>query len=388
MTRVRSVSRTGRSPDTGKRGACQKHLRSLRNLLFKNRETVPPGTPARATPRPESPARAWHPLAILVPVLVCTVFLALGAGRYGIGWGELVALLAGRAPAADADRWANIFFQLRLPRIAAAALVGSSLAVAGASYQAMFANPLASPNLCGVLAGSCFGAALGMVISESWIVVQLTTFVFGFAAVGVALGIATAFRRASDPMLLLILGGIVAAALFSALLAIVKYTADPYDKLPSIVYWLMGSLAASEWTTLRRVAWPMLAAMLLLLSLGGRLNVLSLGDDAARALGIHAGRVRLLAILLATLLGSLTVVLGGEIGWIGLIVPHVARLLAGPDNRRLLPASALLGASFLIIVDTFARTAFRIEVPVGIVTALLGVVAFVLVLGRVRKGWA
>lgn len=327
-------------------------------------------------------------LVALVPTLLLLVAFSLGAGRYGIGWSELAALLAGRAPEADAGRWENIFFHLRLPRIAAAALVGASLAVAGASYQAMFANPLVSPNLCGVLAGSCFGAALGMVVSDSWLVVQLTTFLFGFAAVGVALAIAAAFRRASDPMLLLILGGIVAAALFSALLAIVKYTADPYDKLPSITYWLMGSLAGSEWTTLRRAAWPMLAAMLLLLSLGGRLNVLSLGDDAARALGIDAGRVRLLAIFLATLLSSLTVVLGGEIGWIGLIVPHVARLLTGPDNRLLLPASALLGAGFLIGVDTFARSALRVEVPVGIVTALLGVVAFVLVLGRVRKGWA
>lgn len=326
-------------------------------------------------------------LALLLAAIAAAVF-ALCSGRYGIGWHELILLVSGRAPESEASRWANIFFQLRLPRIAAAALVGSALSVAGASYQAMFANPLVSPNLCGVLAGSSFGAALGMVLSSSWIVVQTTTFAFGLAAVGIAITIASAFRRASDPMLLLILGGIVAAALFSALLAIVKYTADPYDKLPSIVYWLMGSLALSDWNILSRVSIPMLAALAGLIALGGRLNVMSLGDEPARALGIPAGKLRLAAILMATVLSSLTVVIGGEIGWIGLIIPHAARLLTGPDNRILLPASAFLGAAFLIIVDTAARTLFRAEIPVGILTALLGVATFVMVLGRARKGWA
>jgi iron complex transport system permease protein len=312
----------------------------------------------------------------------------LGAGRFGIGWLELGQLVTGHAADTDAPRWGNIFFQLRLPRILAAALVGSSLAVAGASYQAMFANPLVSPNLCGVLAGSSFGAALGMVISTSWIVVQISTFVCGLAAVGVALGIAAFFRRSSDPMLILVLGGVVATALFSALLAIVKYLADPYDKLPSIVYWLMGSFALSEWSLLARTVLPMLVALGVLMAIAGRLNVLSLGDEPARALGLSAGTLRLVAILMATILSSLTVVIGGEIGWIGLIIPHAARLLSGPDNRLLLPASALLGAAFLVGVDTAARTLFRSEIPVGIITALLGVVTFIAVLGRVRKGWA
>ncbi|PTX93391.1 ABC transporter permease [Spartobacteria bacterium LR76] len=333
-------------------------------------------------------ARAAWVLPGVAALLVLMVIIALGAGRFGIGWVELAQLISGHAGEADASRWGNIFFQLRLPRILAAAVVGSSLAVAGASYQAMFANPLVSPNLCGVLAGSSFGAALGMVISNSWVVVQLTTFVFGLAAVGVALGIAALFRRSSDPMLILVLGGIVASALFSALLAIVKYLADPYDKLPSIVYWLMGSFALSEWSLLARTALPMIVALGILMAMAGRLNVLSLGDEPARALGLSAGRLRLVAILMATVLSSLTVVIGGEIGWIGLIIPHAARMLSGPDNRLLLPASALLGAAFLVGVDTTARTLFLSEIPVGIITALLGVVTFVAVLGRVRKGWA
>lgn len=324
----------------------------------------------------------------LCALLAAASLLALGAGRYGIGWRELALLACGHAPPDEAARWQNVFFQIRLPRLAAAALIGAALSVAGAVYQAMFANPLVSPNICGVLSGSAFGAALGMLVSDSWLVVQATTFVFGFAAMGIALGIAGVFRRASDPVLLLVLGGILAGALFSALLAIVKYLADPYDRLPSIVQWLMGSLAFSEWSTLARVAGPMLASIVLLVLLGGRLNVLSLGDEAARALGLRAGALRLSGILLATLLSALTVVLAGEIGWIGLMIPHVARLLVGPDNRLLLPASALLGATFLILVDTVARTAFRVEVPVGILTALMGIVAFVFVLARVRKAWS
>ncbi|GAT33974.1 iron complex transport system permease protein [Terrimicrobium sacchariphilum] len=333
-------------------------------------------------------ARTAWVLPGFAALLAIVVILALGAGRFGIGWLELGQLVTGHAADTDAPRWGNIFFQLRLPRILAAALVGSSLAVAGASYQAMFANPLVSPNLCGVLAGSSFGAALGMVISTSWIVVQISTFVCGLAAVGVALGIAAFFRRSSDPMLILVLGGVVATALFSALLAIVKYLADPYDKLPSIVYWLMGSFALSEWSLLARTVLPMLMALGVLMAIAGRLNVLSLGDEPARALGLSAGTLRLVAILMATILSSLTVVIGGEIGWIGLIIPHAARLLTGPDNRLLLPASALLGAAFLVGVDTAARTLFRSEIPVGIITALLGVVTFIAVLGRVRKGWA
>ena len=332
--------------------------------------------------------RAAWVLPGFAALLVLMVIIALGAGRFGIGWQDLAQLISGNASETDVPRWSNIFFQLRLPRILAAAVVGSSLAVAGASYQAMFANPLVSPNLCGVLAGSSFGAALGMVISNSWVVVQFTTFAFGLAAVGVALGIAAVFRRSSDPMLILVLGGIVASALFSALLAIVKYLADPYDKLPSIVYWLMGSFALSEWSLLARSALPMIVALGILLVMAGRLNVLSLGDEPARALGLSAGSLRLIAILMATVLSSLTVVIGGEIGWIGLIIPHAARMLTGPDNRLLLPASALLGAAFLVGVDTAARTLFRSEIPVGIITALLGVVTFVAVLGRVRKGWA
>ena len=334
----------------------------------------------------KSPVRKSLLLASFGGLCVALMLAASVIGRYQAGplalWDALFSSTS------EAGILRTVFLDIRLPRIAGAALAGAALATAGAAYQGMFANPLVSPNLLGVLAGSGFGAALGLVAGASWITVQILSVLFGFAAAGIALGVAAAFRRSSDPVLLLVMGGILSGALFSALLAVAKFVADPYDKLPGIVLWLMGSFAGSNWGTIMKVAPPMLVSLALLVGLGGRLNVLSLGDEAARALGLNSGRIRLAAVLLATLLSSLTVMICGEIGWVGLIVPHVARMLVGPDNRVLLPASALLGASFLIAVDTFARTAFRVEIPTGILTALLGVAAFVFVLGRLRKGWS
>lgn len=332
--------------------------------------------------------RSFLPLLRLALLLAAVACVALTLGRYGLGASELWAWVRGTVPEGEGGRWYNIFVTLRLSRIAAAALVGAALAVSGGALQALFGNPLVSPNLCGALSGSAFGAAVAMTLGASWGAVQAATFAGGLVAVAGALLLARLFRHAGQPVLLLILGGIVANAFFAALLAIVKYLADPYDKLPAIVFWLMGSFSRVEWAAILRVAAPMLAALLALVALGGRLNVLSLGDESARTLGLPVGRLRLLVIALATLLCALTVVLAGEVGWVGLIVPHAARVLVGPDNRVLLPASGLLGAVLLVAVDTFARTAFRIEVPVGILTALVGVVVFVALFGRVRKGWA
>lgn len=322
-------------------------------------------------------------LGLLGAALAATALASLLVGRYGSGAGELLSLLQG----SEAARWKDIFLEIRLPRILAAGLIGASLAVSGAAYQAVFSNPLVSPNLCGCLAGASFGSALCMSLGLSWGFVQLGGLAGGFLAVGLSLGLAWAFRKNGSPSLLLILGGIVSNACFAALLALVKYTADPYDKLPSIVYWLMGSLALVEWQSLQRVALPFLVCTALLLAGAAKLNVMSLGDETARSLGIPAARLRILVLFCATTLSAVTVLLAGEVGWLGLIVPHITRLLVGPDNRVLLPACALLGAAMLIAVDTVARGAFRTEVPVGILTALVGVVSFVAVFGRARKGW-
>ena len=209
-----------------------------------------------------------------------------------------------------------------------------------------------------------------------------------FAAVFVALGVATIYKDASSKTILLVLGGVISSALFSALLSIVKYTADPYNKLPAIVYWLMGSFGAIDKNTAFTVFFPMAIGIVVLTLMGKYLNVLSLGDDDAKALGVRVEIVRMTAIFFATLISALTVVLAGMIGWVGLIIPHIARFLVGPDNRILLPVCAVLGGAFLVIVDTVCRTATSVEIPVGIATSLIGIPIFILALKGAKKGFS
>ena len=279
----------------------------------------------------------------------------------------------------------NILLDIRLPRILAAILIGASLSVSGAAYQALFINPLVSPGLLGVLAGASFGAALGMIFSKSWLLVQCSTLLFGFIAVGVALGITRVFRTHS--IVMLVLGGIISGAFFTALLSIIKYTADPTNQLPAIVYWLMGSLSAVDGKTILIVSVPAIIGIGLIILHGRQLNVLSMGEEEAKALGINVGRVRIIVIFFATLISALTVMIGGIIGWIGLIIPHICRMVVGPDNRLLLPAAALMGAIYLLIVDDVCRLLFSFEVPTGIVTSLIGIPFFVLVLKNAQRGW-
>ncbi len=324
-------------------------------------------------------------------LLAVSVLVSLSIGRFPVSAGEILHFLAAAAGLAEMapERFAtlaNILIDIRLPRVLAAMLVGMALAVSGAAFQSVFRNPLVSPGLLGVLAGASFGAALGMVLDGSWLLVQTLSFLMGLAAVTCALLIANAFGPAS--MVTLVLGGLVASALFGALLSIVKYVADPFDQLPAIVYWLMGNLGL---VALPRLAWlglPMAAAAGLMAVLGRGLDALAMGDDEARALGVPVAALRYGVIAAATLASALTVSIAGMIGWIGLIVPHVARLLLGPGNARLLPASALLGAAFLVAADALGRTVAETEIPIGIVTEVMGIPAFLLVLHRARRGWS
>ena len=318
----------------------------------------------------------------------------------------LASMVMGRYPIAPGDIWGffrqsisdgvwlspgqyqllkNIFIDIRLPRIAAAVLIGASLSVSGASYQSMFINPLVSPGILGVLAGASFGAALGMIAFDSWMAVQVSTVSFGLAAVGAAMGMAAFYR--GDRLLMLILGGIISGALFTSLLSMVKYAADPYDELPAIVYWLMGSLSMADGATLRTVALPMLAGIGMLFCFSGYLNITSMGDEEARSLGVNVRRIRILFILVSTLISAVTVALGGMIGWVGLVVPHMARMLVGPDNRVLLPTAALMGAVYLLVVDDISRLILTVEIPIGILTSLVGIPFFALILRNAKKGW-
>jgi len=330
---------------------------------------------------------------LIILMLVGSSLVSLAMGRYDINLHTLLELLAwkffniGVMPN-EATLLSNIVFDIRLPRILAVVLVGAALSVSGGAFQAMFVNPLVSPGILGVLAGASFGAALGIMISKNWFGVQLFAFLFGFVAVLVALGVAKIYGKSGSQTILLVLGGVISSSLFSALLSVVKYVADPYNKLPTIVYWLMGSFSAVDMKTVSSVAFPLLISTIALSLMGKYLNVLSLGDDDAKALGVRVTWVRNSAILLATLLSTLTVVVAGMIGWVGLIIPHIARFLVGADNRVLLPMCALLGATFLIIVDTLCRTAMSIEIPVGIATSLVGIPIFVLALRNAKKGFA
>lgn len=330
---------------------------------------------------------------LVIAILVASILISLSLGRYEIDLSTLVQFLLwklfnmGTAPH-EASLLSNIVFDIRLPRILATVLVGAALSVSGGAFQAMFVNPLVSPGILGVLAGASFGAALGIMVSNSWFGVQLFSFVFGFVAVLVALGVAKIYGRSGSQTILLVLGGVISSALFSALLSVVKYVADPYNKLPTIVYWLMGSFSAVDMKTLGSVAIPLLFSTLILSFMGKYLNILSLGDEDAKALGVRVTWVRNSAILLATLLSTLTVVVAGMIGWVGLIIPHIARFLVGADNRVLLPMCALLGATFLIIVDTVCRTSMSVEIPIGIATSLIGIPIFILALRNAKKGFA
>ena len=280
----------------------------------------------------------------------------------------------------------NIILQIRLPRILLAILIGSSLAVSGASFQAMFVNPLVSPGILGVLAGASFGAALGMLISEQWYIVQALAFIFGFIAVGVAVLVGSMVTN-SRSTIMLVLGGVISGSLFTALLSIVKYVADPYSTLPAIVYWLMGSLTMADLSGVLYVSIPMLLSIAGMIILSKYFDLLSLGDEEAKALGINVSLVRFCAIILATLASSLSVVMAGMIGWVGLIIPHIVRMAVGPSHRLLIPLSAIIGAIFLLLADSISRLAFSVEIPIGILTSLIGIPVFIIVLKNARAAW-
>ncbi|MEQ8151524.1 MAG: iron ABC transporter permease [Smithellaceae bacterium] len=279
----------------------------------------------------------------------------------------------------------SLLIDIRLPRILAAILIGASLSVSGAAFQAMFVNPLVSPGMLGVLAGASFGAAMSMVFFDSWFAVQCFTFLFGFIAVLIAVGIARMHK--GNTILLLVLGGVISAALFTSLLSVIKYIADPFNQLPAIVQWLMGGLSLVDHKTLLAAGIPQVVSIIVMILFSGYLNALSMGDEEAQALGIPVEWIRMLLIFVATLMSALTVVLAGMIGWVGLIIPHITRMLVGPDNKILIPASALIGAIYLIFVDDISRMLFNVEIPIGITTSLVGIPFFAIILRKAKKGW-
>jgi len=327
----------------------------------------------------------------LIFLLVLTVAFSMTLGRYPLALSDIAGFFLFKifgAGSMEFERYnllGSLLLDIRMPRILAAILIGASLAVAGSAFQAMFVNPLVSPSLLGVLAGASFGAALGMVFFKSWVAVQVATFLFGFLAVLVSVGIARMHK--GNTLLLLVLGGVISSALFTSLLSVIKYIADPYNQLPAITQWLMGGLSLVDGKILLTAGIPQAASIILVCLFSGYLNALSMGDEEARALGISVEWIRMLLIFLATLMSALTVVLAGMIGWVGLIIPHITRMLVGPNNKVVIPASALIGAIYLIVVDDVSRMLFNVEIPIGITTSLIGIPFFAIILRKAKKGW-
>ena len=292
--------------------------------------------------------------------------------------------LTGASAAGPAD---TVLFSVRLPRIAAALLVGAALAASGAAYQSLFRNPLVSPDILGVSAGAGLGAVLGIFLSLPVAGIQLLAFGGGITTVTLVWLVAAAVRG-RDAVLVLVLAGIVVGALAGAMISLLKVLADPYDQLPAITFWLLGSLAGTTGADVLGAIPTVLSGLLPLALLRWRIDILAMGDEEARALGVEAGRLRRLVIAAATLATAAVVAISGQVGWIGLIVPHAARMLVGPGFARLPPAAMLLGAGYLLLVDTLARSLAAVETPLGILTALIGAPLFLWLLARGRTGWA
>lgn len=321
-------------------------------------------------------------LAVLSAPLAAALAAAFAFGPYPLSpWQALSALWAG--PSADNDA-ATVVWQLRLPRILAGLLVGMALSAAGAAYQGMFRNPLVSPDILGVAAGAGLGAALAIYFGLPLIAVQAIAFVGGLLAVAAVVFVAGQVRR-HDPVLVLVLSGVAVGTLFSAGISLVKVLADPSVQLPSITFWLLGGLNAVAAGDLWIAAPLVLVGLMPMLLLRWRVNLLSLSDEEAAALGVNVARLRGTLIVSATLMTAAAVSIAGIVGWIGLVIPHAARLLVGPEFSRLLPACLLLGGGFLIAADTLARSAAAIELPLGILTALIGAPVFLWLLARTGR---
>lgn len=320
--------------------------------------------------------------AISLLGLAALALLAMGLGRFSMSPAEVfTTIFPGVLPGIEVTQtMENVVYNIRLPRVLLAMLSGAGLAVAGASFQSLFSNPLATPDTLGVATGASFGAALGILLGMNMAFVQLFALTSGLLAVGVVYAISRV--RGATSMIMIILGGMVVSALFSALVSLIKYVADPQDVLPSITFWLMGGLSGTNYETLLLGSPFIILGMLLIYALRWRLNALSLNEEEARTLGVNVRLVRGLVVLGSTMITASVVSMCGLIGWVGLLIPHISRMMLGNDNRRVVPASIGMGAAFMLIIDTVARTATASEIPVSILTAVIGAPVFIALLRK------
>jgi iron complex transport system permease protein len=323
-------------------------------------------------------------LAIVLPLLLFV--LSLNLGTYRIPPKDVLPILTRAvfsAGGGESSPAADVLIRIRLPRLLLALFAGAALAVSGASLQALFRNPLVFEFSLGISYGAAFGAALSLVFLGAKVPAQAAAFVFAVAAVLAVLFVA---GRAASQVVTVLLSGVIVSALFQALLSLVEFFANPYA-LQALIFWLMGSLGQATWTDLA-ISLPLIGVgVAALIGLRWRLNVLSLGEDEARTLGVDVRREKVLVIILAALTTAAATAVTGVISWIGLIVPHLVRMAVGPDNRKVIPLSAAFGASLLLLADDIARGAFAFEIPIGILTSVVGIPFFIVLLKRSGKVW-
>jgi iron complex transport system permease protein len=323
---------------------------------------------------------------ICLAPIIC-LLVSLSVGRYPIPLAEVIGALTHSAhfnAGATAGVAHTIIWEIRLPRAILGAMVGASLAVSGAAFQGLFRNPLVSSGILGVSSGAGFGAALAILLFNTLVVAYPFALVFGIIAVVFSYLIGRLYQ--TTPAIMLVLGGVIVSSVFAALLSFIKYIADPYDQLPAIVFWLMGSLASARYRDIYMAGIPMIVGAAGLLAMRWQINVLSMGDREAHTLGINTGLSKGIVIVCATIATAGAVCVSGIIGWIGLVIPHIGRMIIGNDNRILIPVCLSLGASFLILVDVLSRLITGAEIPLGILTALVGGPFFVYLLKKTKGG--
>ncbi|PWR76049.1 FecCD family ABC transporter permease [Methanospirillum stamsii] len=332
-------------------------------------------------------ARNVRILLFILPFAV--MFWSLFIGRYEVEPVTVVKILLSQIFPMERT-WTNadetILFQVRFPRIIAAVIVGAALSMAGAAYQGLFKNPLVSPDILGVSSGAGFGAAVAILYSTAAWMIQLSAFAGGILAVMGSYFLSKLYK--SGQILILVLSGVIISAFFGALLSITKYVADPYEKLPTIVFWLMGSLSSVRYSDIYAILPAILIGGSILLLIRWRINLLALSPDEAKTLGIDLKQITRVIIVCATLLTAASVCISGIIGWVGLVVPHLGRMITGPDYKKLLPLTIVMGSSYLLVMDDLSRTLIATEIPLGILTALLGAPFFAYLLWRRKTGWA
>ena len=341
---------------------------------------------------------------VIISLLVIAFVISFGTGRYSVSPGNVLSSIWSgirhgiwwlldhigihtEEPAFMTGSEDTVIWLVRMPRIIAAMLVGGALSTSGASYQGLFRNPMVSPDILGASAGASVGACFMMLMNQNAVMIQLGAFVCGIFAVALSYFLSKAIGRGTNMVLLLVLCGMTVNTLFQAFVSIIKYLADTESQLPEMTYWLMGSIAKVSYKDLLFFLIPFFIGVIPILALRWKLNVLSFGEDEAKAMGVNVSSVRVVCIVCATLLTAAVVSIAGTIGWVGLMIPHLVRFMTGPNNKTLIPLSLLTGALFMLIIDDFCRALLAYEIPLGVLTSLLGAPFFIFILFK-RKGAA